>query len=49
MMQAVAHGDVQSIAAAREIVSNSFEVREYTPRNSSVWNDSLVRFREIDS
>ena len=33
MMQAVAAGDVGSIAEAREVVRNSFEVTQYAPQN----------------
>jgi len=44
MMQAVAAGDVASIAEAREVIRRSFEVTMYEPRNTSAWNDAYQRF-----
>lgn len=46
-MQAITSGDVQSISAAREIVRNSFELREYLPRDGALWNEAIGRFREL--
>ena len=37
LMQAKAAGQIESIAAAREIVRNSFDLKEYQPQNASVW------------
>jgi sugar (pentulose or hexulose) kinase len=48
-MQAIASGDVESISAAREIVRDSFEVREYLPRDAPMWNEAIERFRELAS
>ena len=47
MMQAVAAGDVGSIAQAREIIRRSFEVEEYEPRNTAAWDDAYPRFLEV--
>ncbi len=44
MMQAVAAGDVQTIAEAREVVRNSFPVEEYTPRDTAAWDEGYARF-----
>jgi rhamnulokinase len=44
MMQAVAHGLVGSISEAREIVRRSFDVEEYSPRQSDAWREAFVRF-----
>lgn len=47
MMQAVASGDVSSIAQARQVIRRSFEVTEYTPRNVSPWDEAYGRFCQI--
>lgn len=47
MMQAVAGGDVASIAQAREVIRRSFEFREYLPRNAGPWNEAFDRFRAL--
>jgi len=44
MMQAVAAGDVGSIAEAREVIGNSFQVEEYEPQNTGAWDDAYERF-----
>jgi rhamnulokinase len=44
MVQAVAAGDVGSIAEAREVVRRSFTVEEYEPRNTAAWDDAYGRF-----
>lgn len=47
MLQAVAAGDVGSIAEAREVIRRSFPVEEYTPQNASAWNDAYERFLRL--
>jgi sugar (pentulose or hexulose) kinase len=37
IMQAIATGLVESLAEARQIVRNSFELKEYQPENTAVW------------
>ena len=44
MMQAVAAGDVGSIAQAREAIRNSFAVDEYEPQNTAAWDEAYGRF-----
>ena len=44
MMQAVAAGDVSSIAEAREIIRRSFPVEEYEPKNTVAWDGAYQRF-----
>jgi rhamnulokinase len=44
MMQAVAAGDVASIAQAREVIRNSFAVQEYLPRETAAWDEAYERF-----
>jgi rhamnulokinase len=47
MIQAVSSGDVSSIAEARQVIRRSFEVSEYTPSNTSSWDEAYVRFCKI--
>ena len=47
MMQAVAAGDVGSIAEARQVIRDSFDVQSYEPRDSSAWNESYARFQKL--
>lgn len=47
LVQAVASGQLDSIAQAREVVRNSFEVEEYTPQNPEPWNEAFARFRSL--
>jgi rhamnulokinase len=47
MMQAVAAGDVGSIAEARDVIRRSFPVEEYTPQNTAAWDEGYERFLKI--
>jgi len=47
MMQAVAAGDVGSIAEAREVVRRSFEVEVYEPKNTAAWDNAYERFLAV--
>lgn len=47
MMQAVAAGEVPSVSAARQIIKNSFEVHEYTPRRPEIWDYAYERFQRL--
>ncbi len=47
MVQAISAGDVGSIAAAREVIRRSFDVEEYEPRNTKVWDDAYPRFLNL--
>jgi len=44
MMQAVAAGEVGSIAEAREVIRRSFEVDEYEPQDTAAWDEAYERF-----
>jgi rhamnulokinase len=44
MMQAVAAGEVGSIAEARQIIRRSFAVEEYVPQNTAAWDEAYARF-----
>ncbi|HLA84536.1 MAG TPA: rhamnulokinase family protein [Thermoguttaceae bacterium] len=47
MTQAVAAGDVGSIADAREVVRASFAVEQYEPRDTAAWDDAYERFLKV--
>lgn len=47
MMQAIAAGDVGSIAEAREVIRRSFPVQEYEPANTPAWDDAYEKFRKL--
>lgn len=47
MMQVVASGEVSSIQEAREVIRNSFEVQEYTPRDAKPWDEAYARFTKL--
>jgi rhamnulokinase len=49
MMQAVAAGDVGSIAEAREVIRRSFEVTIYEPRNTAAWDETYGRFMSLSN
>jgi len=39
LMQAKATGQIKNLAEARKIVRNSFELKEYKPKNTSLWKE----------
>jgi rhamnulokinase len=47
MVQAVAAGDVGSIAEAREVIRRSFPVDEYMPQNTAAWDDAYGQFLKV--
>jgi rhamnulokinase len=47
MMQAVAAGDVADIAQARQVISASFDVEEYTPQRTHAWDEAYGRFEQL--
>ncbi|MBC8087653.1 MAG: rhamnulokinase, partial [Phycisphaerae bacterium] len=46
VMQLVATGAVESIAAGREIVARSFPPDVFEPRESGAWDEAYPRFRQ---
>ena len=49
MMQAVACGDLGSIAEAREVVGESFAVKSYLPEHPDPWDEAFDRFQKLVS
>lgn len=47
MMQAIAAGEVGSIAEARQVIRTSFPVEEYQPQNGAAWEEAYQRFLKI--
>jgi hypothetical protein len=47
LVQAIASGQLESIAQARELVRQSFAVDEYTPQNPEPWNEAFGRFQTL--
>jgi len=47
MMQAVATGEVGSIAEAREVIRNSFDVEQYEPRDTAAWDQAYEKFQKV--
>jgi rhamnulokinase len=47
LVQAMATGDVKSLAEARVIVRDSFDVKRYRPRETKRWEAAYSRFRSL--
>ena len=47
MMQAVACGDLGSIAEARQVVGESFSAKTYLPTNPAPWDEGFSRFAAL--
>ena len=47
LVQAIALGHLPSLAAARESVRNSFELKTVTPRDSAQWDAAAARFEKM--
>ena len=47
MVQAVACGAIKDIAQSREIIRTSFEVQEYRPKQTAMWDEAYERFEPL--
>ncbi len=47
LMQARAAGQIKTLAEARKIVRNSFEVKEYQPHNTSLWEEQYKKIHNL--
>ncbi|CAE7751654.1 rhaB, partial [Symbiodinium microadriaticum] len=47
MLQAVAAGDIGSLAEGREVIRNSFPVVTYEPKTPTMWDDAFPRFEKM--
>jgi rhamnulokinase len=49
MMQAIAAGEVGTIAQAREVIRQSFSVETYEPREAAAWQEAYARFTALNA
>lgn len=47
LVQAMAMGEISSLAESRAIVKNSLEVETYEPRETSAWDEAFARYQEL--
>lgn len=47
LMQAIATGQIESLARGRAIVRGSFELKEYQPKKNSLWEEKYLKFKAI--
>jgi rhamnulokinase len=47
LIQAIAMGQVESLAALRQIVRESFPVRSYAPADDAAWQEAWARFQQL--
>ncbi len=47
LVQAIAGGDLPDLAAGREVIRNSFEVKTFEPRQEVEWHKASRRFDEL--
>jgi rhamnulokinase len=47
LMQALALGDIASLDEGRQVVRNSFEVKQYEPQNAAPWDDAYGRYLKL--
>jgi rhamnulokinase len=47
MMQAIAHGYIQSLDQMRQVIRNSFDVVVYEPEHTGDWEDAYGNFQKI--
>ena len=46
-VQAIASGELKNVAEARECVRRSFEVKEYLPQDTDMWEEGYERFIKL--
>jgi rhamnulokinase len=47
LVQAMATGDVKSLADARAVVRASFDVKRYEPQQPKQWAEAYARYRDV--
>jgi sugar (pentulose or hexulose) kinase len=45
--QMIACGEVTTVAEARGIIRDSFEIAEFKPRDAFVWDEKAARFEKL--
>ena len=46
-VQLTALGEIKDPGEARRIIADSFETAEYTPENTNLWDDALVKYEKL--
>ena len=46
LMQAIATEQINTLAEARQIVSNSFELKEYQPQDTALWQEQYEKSKK---
>jgi rhamnulokinase len=46
IMQAIATGQIKTLAEARRIIRNSFELKEYQPQDTSLWQEQYEKSKK---
>lgn len=46
-VQLMAAGEISSIAQAREVIGNSFELKHYEPQDTDAWEEAYGRYKKI--
>jgi rhamnulokinase len=47
LVQAIALGDIESVAEGRALVRRSFDLETYEPKDRAAWDEALERYQEI--
>ncbi|AQT69251.1 Rhamnulokinase [Anaerohalosphaera lusitana] len=47
LVQAMGAGQIDSVETARRIVTNSFDLAEYLPRDTAIWNEKYAEFIQL--
>ena len=47
IMQAIATGQIESLQRGRQVIANSFELKEYLPQESGKWNQQYNKIKDI--
>ena len=47
IMQAIATGQIESLQQGRQVIANSFELKEYLPQESGKWNQQYNKIKDI--
>ena len=46
-VQAIAAGEIKDLSEARHVIRNSFEIKLYEPKDTSMWDDAYDRFLKV--
>lgn len=49
LMQSIAHGDLSNLAELRSVVTASFEMEEFYPKDTGIWEEAYIKYCEVIS